>query len=81
MLSWPAAGDIPTLEVLAATSPSTRSSPNLKVRVISVVDLMRLEPHKANTLTAFPIESSMFYLPPTSLLFLLITDTRGSFIA
>ena len=38
------AGDIPTLEVLAATDLLRQHLPQLKVRVINVVDLMRLEP-------------------------------------
>jgi xylulose-5-phosphate/fructose-6-phosphate phosphoketolase len=38
------AGDIPTLEVLAATDLLRQHLPELKVRVINVVDLMRLEP-------------------------------------
>ncbi|MCA1983788.1 hypothetical protein KSO98_12990 [Nocardioides sp. R-N-C8] len=38
------AGDIPTLEALAAAHLLRTHLPNLKVRVINVVDLMRLEP-------------------------------------
>ena len=38
------AGDIPTLETLAATAMLRHYFPDLKVRVINVVDLMRLEP-------------------------------------
>jgi xylulose-5-phosphate/fructose-6-phosphate phosphoketolase len=37
-------GDIPTLEVLAAVDLIRRELPDLKVRVINVVDLMRLQP-------------------------------------
>ncbi|MEA2148018.1 MAG: xylulose-5-phosphate/fructose-6-phosphate phosphoketolase, partial [Solirubrobacteraceae bacterium] len=37
------AGDIPTLEVLAAASILRKSLPELKVRVVNVVDLMRLQ--------------------------------------
>jgi xylulose-5-phosphate/fructose-6-phosphate phosphoketolase len=39
-----AAGDVPTLEILAAVSILRRLVPNLKIRVINVVDLMRLQP-------------------------------------
>jgi xylulose-5-phosphate/fructose-6-phosphate phosphoketolase len=39
------AGDIPTLETLAAVSILREHLPDLKVRVINVVDLMRLEPN------------------------------------
>ncbi|AMU66321.1 phosphoketolase [Mycobacteroides abscessus] len=37
------AGDVPTLEVLAATSILRHSLPALKVRVVNVVDLFRLQ--------------------------------------
>lgn len=39
-----AAGDIPTLEIMAATSILREHLPNLKIRVINIVDLMRLQP-------------------------------------
>ena len=38
------AGDTPTLEALAATDLLRRHFPQLKVRVVNVVDLMRLQP-------------------------------------
>jgi len=38
------AGDVPTLEVLAAADLLRRHLPQLKVRVVNVVDLMRLQP-------------------------------------
>ncbi len=38
------AGDIPTLETLAAADLLRQYLPNLRVRVVNVVDLMRLEP-------------------------------------
>ena len=38
------AGDVPTLEVLAATSLLRESLPELRVRVVNVVDLMTLQP-------------------------------------
>jgi xylulose-5-phosphate/fructose-6-phosphate phosphoketolase len=38
------AGDIPTLETLAAASILRERLPGLRVRVVNVVDLMRLEP-------------------------------------
>jgi len=37
-------GDIPTLETLAATAILREHMPDLKVRVVNVVDLMRLQP-------------------------------------
>jgi xylulose-5-phosphate/fructose-6-phosphate phosphoketolase len=39
-----AAGDIPTVEVLAATDLLRQNLPRLRVRVVNVVDLMRLQP-------------------------------------
>ncbi len=38
------AGDTPTLEVMAAASLLRKWLPNLKVRVVNVIDLMKLEP-------------------------------------
>jgi xylulose-5-phosphate/fructose-6-phosphate phosphoketolase len=38
------AGDVPTLETVAASAILKRELPELKVRVVNVVDLMRLEP-------------------------------------
>jgi xylulose-5-phosphate/fructose-6-phosphate phosphoketolase len=40
------AGDIPTLETLAAVDLIRQHLPDLKVRVINVVDLMRLQPER-----------------------------------
>jgi xylulose-5-phosphate/fructose-6-phosphate phosphoketolase len=37
-------GDVPTLEALAATAILRENLPDLKVRVVNVVDLMRLQP-------------------------------------
>jgi xylulose-5-phosphate/fructose-6-phosphate phosphoketolase len=37
-------GDVPTLETLAAVDMLRRELPDLKVRVVNVVDLMRLQP-------------------------------------
>ena len=37
-------GDVPTMETLAAVSILRKSLPDLKIRVINVVDLMKLEP-------------------------------------
>src|SRR5205823_9564175 len=38
------AGDVPTLETLAAVDQLRRHLPDLRVRVVNVVDLMRLQP-------------------------------------
>jgi xylulose-5-phosphate/fructose-6-phosphate phosphoketolase len=40
------AGDVPTLETLAAVDLLRQHVPNLKIRVINVVDLMRLQPEE-----------------------------------
>ncbi|HKA55489.1 MAG TPA: phosphoketolase, partial [Candidatus Binatia bacterium] len=40
------AGDIPTLETLAAVHLLRRSLPALKIRVVNVVDLMKLQPRE-----------------------------------
>jgi xylulose-5-phosphate/fructose-6-phosphate phosphoketolase len=37
-------GDVPTLETLAAVSILRQSLPSLKIRVVNIVDLMRLQP-------------------------------------
>jgi xylulose-5-phosphate/fructose-6-phosphate phosphoketolase len=37
-------GDVPTLETLAAVDILSQVSPDLKIRVVNVVDLMRLQP-------------------------------------
>jgi xylulose-5-phosphate/fructose-6-phosphate phosphoketolase len=39
------AGDVPTLETLAAVDLLREHLPDLRVRVVNVVDLMRLQPH------------------------------------
>ncbi|HCF28731.1 MAG TPA: phosphoketolase [Cyanobacteria bacterium UBA11049] len=39
------AGDIPTLETLAAVDILRQNFPQLKIRVVNVVDLMTLQPH------------------------------------
>jgi len=40
------AGDVPTLETLAAVSLLRQHLPDLKIRVVNVVDLMTLQPHE-----------------------------------
>ncbi|WP_339724832.1 phosphoketolase family protein [Maribacter stanieri] len=42
------AGDVPTLETLAAVSILREKLPNLKVRVVNVVDLMKLQTNTAH---------------------------------
>jgi len=40
------AGDVPTLEILAATDILRQNFSDLKIRVVNVVDLMKLQPEK-----------------------------------
>ncbi|MBR0693513.1 phosphoketolase [Bradyrhizobium lablabi] len=40
------AGDVPTLETLAAVDLLRKALPNLKIRVVNVVDLMTLQPNE-----------------------------------
>ncbi len=40
------AGDVPTLETLAAVDLLHRHVPHLKIRVVNVIDLMTLQPHE-----------------------------------
>jgi xylulose-5-phosphate/fructose-6-phosphate phosphoketolase len=40
------AGDVPTLETLAAVDLLRRHIPDLKIRVVNIVDLMTLQPHE-----------------------------------
>jgi xylulose-5-phosphate/fructose-6-phosphate phosphoketolase len=42
------AGDVPTLETLAAVSMLRERFPALRIRVVNVVDLMRLQPESAH---------------------------------
>ena len=42
------AGDIPTLETLAAVDRPRKHVPDLKIRVVNVVDLMALQPRSAH---------------------------------
>ncbi|HEY2372116.1 MAG TPA: phosphoketolase family protein [Gaiellaceae bacterium] len=49
-------GDIPTLETLAATAILRDGLPDLRVRVVNVVDLMRLQPSTEHPHGLTPIE-------------------------
>ena len=43
------AGDVPTMETLAAVSILRQRLPELRIRVVNVVDLMTLEPHEEHS--------------------------------
>ena len=60
------AGDVPTLETLAAAALLREHLPDLKVRVVNVVDLMRLQADPTSTRTACPTASSTRSSPTTS---------------
>ncbi len=59
------AGDIPTLETLAAVDLLRRHLPDLRVRVVNVVDLMRLQHGHGASRTACPTASSTRCSRPT----------------
>ncbi len=44
MSSWPAAAIFPTLETLAAVDFLRQNLPDIRIRVVNVVDLMTLQP-------------------------------------
>ncbi len=60
-----AAGDVPTLEVLAAASILRERVPGLRLRVVNVVDLMRLQSESEHP-HGLPIASSTRSSRPTS---------------
>ena len=70
------AGDVPTLETLAAAAILREHLPDLKVRVVNVVDLMRLQPESEHP-HGLPDASSTRSSPPTSRSSSPTTATRG----
>jgi len=52
------AGDVPTLETVAAAAIPRERLPDLKVRLINVVDLMRLQDRDLSTRTGWPTENT-----------------------
>ena len=75
------AGDVPTLETLAAVDLLRRYVPELKVRVINVVDLMTLQPKEEHPHGLVGSLTLIRSSQPASQSFLLITAIPGSFIA
>jgi len=63
------AGDVPTLEVLAATDVLRREMPDLKVRVVNVVDLMRLQPDSEHPHGMSDAEFDALFPPETPVIF------------
>ncbi|HEV2537067.1 MAG TPA: phosphoketolase family protein, partial [Streptosporangiaceae bacterium] len=62
-------GDVPTLEALAAVSLIREHLPELKVRVVNVVDLMRLEPETQHPHGMSDAEFDALFTPATPVIF------------
>jgi xylulose-5-phosphate/fructose-6-phosphate phosphoketolase len=63
------AGDVPTLEVLAAASILREHLPQLRVRVVNVVDLMRLQPETEHPHGMSDAEFDALFTPDTPVIF------------
>jgi xylulose-5-phosphate/fructose-6-phosphate phosphoketolase len=62
-------GDIPTLETLAAAAILRERLPDLKVRVVNVVDLMRLEPDTEHPHGLSDVEFDALFTPNRPIVF------------
>jgi xylulose-5-phosphate/fructose-6-phosphate phosphoketolase len=62
-------GDIPTLETLAAASILREQLPDLKVRVVNVVDLMRLQPDTEHPHGLSDMEFDALFTPNRPIVF------------
>jgi xylulose-5-phosphate/fructose-6-phosphate phosphoketolase len=62
-------GDVPTLETLAAVSILREHLPKLKVRVVNVVDLMRLQPPSAHPHGLSDADFDAFFTTGTPVIF------------
>ena len=63
------AGDVPTLEILAAASILREHLPQLRVRVVNVVDLMRLQPDTEHPHGMSDAEFDALFPPDTPVIF------------
>ena len=63
------AGDVPTLECLAAVDFMRRHVPDLKVRVVNVVDLMTLEPDRQHPHGLADAEFDALFTPDKPVIF------------
>ena len=63
------AGDVPTIEVLAATDILRKNLPDLKVRVVNVVDLMRLQPESEHPHGMSDAEYDALFTPDKTVIF------------
>jgi len=62
-------GDTPTLETLAAVTILRRELPELKIRVVNVVDLMKLQPHTEHPHGLTDAEYDMLFTPDKPIIF------------
>jgi xylulose-5-phosphate/fructose-6-phosphate phosphoketolase len=62
-------GDVPTLETLAAVDLLRRHLPDLRVRVVNVVDLMRLEPPSEHPHGLPDVEFDTLFTPDRPVIF------------
>jgi xylulose-5-phosphate/fructose-6-phosphate phosphoketolase len=62
-------GDVPTLETLAAVDILRRMLPDLRVRVVNVVDLMRLEPSSEHPHGMTDAEFDALFTPDRPIVF------------
>ncbi len=62
-------GDTPTLETLAAETILTHELPELKIRVVNVVDLMKLQPHNMHPHGMTDEEFDMIFTKDKPILF------------
>ncbi|HSX33590.1 MAG TPA: phosphoketolase family protein [Candidatus Saccharimonadales bacterium] len=63
------AGDVPTLETLAAVSILRKHLPHIKIRVVNVVDLMRLQPDTEHPHGLSDIEYDTFFTKNKEIIF------------
>ncbi|MEG1594323.1 MAG: phosphoketolase family protein, partial [Oscillibacter sp.] len=62
-------GDTPTLETLAAVTILRRELPELKIRVINVVDLMKLQPHTEHPHGLTDMDYDLFFTKDKPIIF------------
>ncbi len=62
-------GDIPTLETIAATAILRHELPDLRVRVVNVVDLMRLQPESEHPHGLSDVEFDALFTPDRPIIF------------
>jgi xylulose-5-phosphate/fructose-6-phosphate phosphoketolase len=63
------AGDVPTLEILAATSLLRQHIPGIKIRVVNVVDLMKLTPATEHPHGLLDAEFDALFTPDKPIIF------------